>query len=237
MLAAHPARHAAPASARANRALERVGAAVLLAYAAAQLFQHLVLRGAPPGSDAAATIAFAVSSPDRLRAAALYACFLGLPFAYAAVFRRLRGSAWALAGAALISLFLGLELGIRGVELVLVDGWHRRWLAHGGERAALEARLATFADVQLGLYLPLLAAHALASLAFGVAASARDRLGRLVRAAFFLNALRAAARIGPMFLGVGWLGPIASAAYLPVTLFHALALAAWLARPSPASAE
>lgn len=218
------------ASLRSLRSSERAGALALLAYAAAQTFQELVLRRAPAESDAAASHAFALSSLDRLRAVALFVAFLGLVVAYAAVVRRLRRNAWATAGAGFVGIFLVLELGLRAVELVAVADWQRAWLAPTADRTALDARLGAFAAVQGALYLPLLAAHALASLAFGVAATGRDRLERLARAAFVLNGARAGGRLAAMYLDIAALGPIADAAYLPVTLFHAVVLGVWLAR-------
>jgi hypothetical protein len=219
-----------------ERALERVGAAVFAAYALAQLFQEFVLAHAPSDSaPMAVRLAFATSALDRSRAIALYVAFLGLPFGYAAVYRRLRARGWAVAALWLIALFVGLELVDRAVGLVAVADWQRRWLAAGANealRASLSARLEVVDDLETALYLPLLTAHALGALAFALALlPLRDRWSRVALAGFALNFVRATVRIGAMQLGLHRLTPLADALYLPLTLAHALAVALWLARP------
>jgi hypothetical protein len=217
----------------ARPSVENIAAACLfVAYAAAQLIQEVILAGAPPESELANAYTFALSPLDRFRAIFLYASFFGLLAGYAVVFRRLRASGWALVGLLWIALFLGLELVNRAVELVTLAEWQRAWLATASasvERGSLAARIHAIESLQRAAYLPLLAAHGLASLAFGLAARGRDRWSRWVRWGFALNFARASIRFGAMQLGLVLLAPVAAAIYLPLTLFHSLAVAAWLA--------
>ncbi|MBF5043158.1 hypothetical protein FGE12_12235 [Aggregicoccus sp. 17bor-14] len=217
-----------------NRRFEQVGALAFFAYALAQVTQELVLRAAPSDSDTAASYAFTLSSPDRFRAVFLYVTFWGLLLGYAAVYRRLRQSGWALAGLLLITLFLGIELVDRGLELVLAAQWQRAWLETPAMREALSSRIDVFTSVQLASYLPLLAAHVLGCALFAVAASGRDRWTRLARYGLVLNAVRGAVRLAAMFFGAAWLAPVADVIYLPLTLAHAIAVGLWLLLPHPA---
>lgn len=220
-----------------GRSLERVAAAVLYAYALAQVVQAFIMTHAPAGDAAAARFAFAVGGLDRFRAIFLYAGFVGLPAAYGAVYRRLRCDGWAVVGLLWIAMFIALELINRAVELVALADWQRRWLALAADdpaRLALALRIETVEALERASYLPLLATYALASLAFALALRARDRWSRLARLGFALNFVRATIRLGAMQLGIAWLAPVADAVYLPLTLAHALAVATWLALPAPA---
>jgi hypothetical protein len=209
------------------------GAVCFFAYACAQGVQEIVLAGAPPETDQAASYAFALSAPDRFRAIFLYICFFGLVISYAAVCTRLRPESWALAGLGFIALFISLELVDRAVEIKLLAHWQGAWIAavDPATRGAIEARVTLFERVQGAISMPRLVAHALASLAFAIAARGRDRWTRLARLGFALNFVRASIRFLPMQLGVAQLAPLAAATYLPLTLLHALSVGLWLAAP------
>ncbi|NOK33048.1 hypothetical protein HMI49_07545 [Corallococcus exercitus] len=225
---------AEPTSGPRARSLEVTGAVIFGLYVLAQLAQDVILAHAPPESDTVATFAFALSSWDRFRAASLLACFICLPAGYAAVHQRLgRQGGWALAGLMWILVFLAVEMAIRSWEFGVVASWQRDWLAtpDAAERTRLAGQVDAFSQGVVALYLPLLAVHALASGAFALALRGRDRWSQLARVGFALNALRAFLRLGAMHLGLDGLAPVASALYLPLTVFHGLAVAAWLAVP------
>lgn len=227
-----------PAALGPSRALLTLGALAAGFYVAAQVGQEILFRFVLPATaDAAAEISSRLLVWNRARQALVLASLFFAPLAYAA----LAAARWSRApGASLIGLMFGLlfsafECAYRSIELFALRRWATGFVAatDSARRAALIERFDLWDAAVAGLYLPLLAAHALASAAFAIAvgdAPRRDPWDRVLVVALSANALRALLRILQMHLGVEALAPFNAMLYLPVTLFTYGALAVWLAR-------
>lgn len=220
-------------------ALLSLGALVAGFYVTAQLAQEVLVRFVLPATpDTAAEIASRLLVADRVRQGLVLASLFLAPLAYAA----LAAAQWARAPTASVVgltfglLFSALESAYRSIDLFAVGRWAADFVAitDSARRATLVERFDLWDGAVAALYLPLLAAHALASAAFAVAvgggAPRLDPWDRVLAIALSANAVRALLRILQMHAGVAALAPLNEALYLPVTLFTHGTLAAWLAR-------
>lgn len=208
-------------------------------YVAAQLTQEFLFRFVLPATpDAAAEIAARLLVPNRVRQGLVLASLFLAPLAYAALAaaRFARAPAASVIGLMFGMLFSAFECAYRSIELFALGRWAAEFVTvtDSTRRAALAERFDLWDGAVAALYLPLLAAHALASAAFAVAlVGGAPRPGpwdRALAIAFGTNAVRAVLRMLQMHGGVAALAPLNGALYLPVTLFTYGALAAWLAR-------
>lgn len=215
-----------------------LGAAVAGFYVVAQLFQQLVFRFVlPEAPDAAAEIALRLVSGEIARQVVVLTSLFLTPVAYAALAaaRWRHAPAAAVVGVLFGLFFAALESSYRSIDLFAAGQWATEFVAagDGARRALLLERFVLWDAVVISLYLPLLAAHALASAAFAVAVGAgtkQDWWDRVLMLALVANAIRAVLRIMQMHAGVEWLAPFNSVLYLPVTLLTYGTLSAWLAR-------
>ena len=133
-------------------------------------------------------------------------------------------------------LFSALESAYRSIDLFAGGRWAAAFVAStdSARRIAIVERFELWDGAVAALYLPLLAAHGLASAAFAVAVGGgalRPNLwDRVLAIALSANAVRALLRILEMHAGIAALAPLNAAVYLPVTLLTYGTLAVWLAR-------
>ena len=232
-----PAARALP---RPSAGFLRLGAAASALYVGAQLFQAWAFRwGLPQGSGISAEVATRLLPLDRARQLAVFASLAAIPLAYAAL---ALATARRRPGAALVGLLCGtvfatLETAYRSIDLFAGGAWAREFAATSDPaiHAALAGRFALFEEAVVALYLPLLLAHAAASLAFAVAVWSREGWDRALAVGWAANGVRAALRILQMHAGVAALATVNAALYLPVSLATYGLLTLWLTREAQGS--
>ena len=170
---------------------------------------------------------------DRARCLAILTSFLLVPSYYLAIawyLGRRRPAAAAL-GVVFSLMFVFMEILNRAIDCFLVSG---RWAAAvaasvGGAREALLANIRAWDGMTDAFYVPLLAAHLMASLAFLRATLVLEHpWSVLLSAVLMMNCLRLSARLAELAANVSWLRSWNAAVYFPaiVLLFGTFSL--WL---------
>jgi len=228
-----------------SRGFYRLGAACCVYYVFAQFIQEITFHyGINDSATGQAEILQRVLPLDQLRAVLILLGFSFIPIltAYAAVTLlryRLRPAASAL-GLVFSSVFVGMELSIRSVDLFLISRtWAAQYQAAASDalRQAIAGRIQIWDESVGALYFALLGAHLLASVCFAIALWDRDdKWNRIVALGFALTAIECTGRIAEGYLGQTWLDGPTHALYFPVVLLNVgtLAIRLWK-QPKPVS--
>jgi hypothetical protein len=208
---------------------------VALAYIAIQMFQEYVYRTLPVPTTAVEELLAGADPLHVTRSALMLFGIAGATFVYIAIpLHRLRARPVA-AGVAIAAfgVWAIFELGLRSVELF----WTQLQLpaAYAATHdAGIVEQLTTFASVQGALYVPLMGASLVGSVA--ILLVARRAGDRLIVAVFAFNSLRIVVRMLSAYAGVPLLpAEVYDQLYLGIVVIVHGPLAYWLLRVSDAS--
>jgi hypothetical protein len=209
----------------------RLAAAIVaLSYLAIQAFQEYLFRTIGEPATPAEGLALGGHPLHLVRSTLMLAAMFGLVFLYGAIcLQRIRDRP-VLAGFTFLAflLFGLLEIGLRSVELVWTQIDLPAAYARTADPAILD-QVAAFQAVQHALYLPLGLAVLIGSVLGARLFATGLRIDRVIQVAFAINALRNAARMATVYLGVP-LFPTAAydAAYFPLVVAFYAPVAYWL---------
>jgi hypothetical protein len=216
------------------RWITRLGIFSGLIYLGAQTYQYVSPWLWPPATGSVlGAIEDRTTLHDRVRCVAILASFLLIPSYYLAIgwyLGRRRPAAAAL-GVVFSLMFVCMEILHRAIDCFVVSG---RWAAAvatsiGEAREALLANIRNWDAMTNAIYLPLLAAHLMASVAFLRATMMLEHPWNVILSAvLMMNCVRLAARLAELAANASWLGSWNAAVYFPATVLLFGAFSLWL---------
>jgi hypothetical protein len=209
-------------------AILRMGSLCAAAFAATFVWVTASRAGHPEPSPAARAF---LDPTVQAREWVLFWALLAMPAIFVALHERLRAGprpGWSRTGLVFLVIFAVLEVSHRGVLLVAGPALAKTALGDGAEATAASVWLLGLEQSVRGIYLPLLAAHGLGSIAVAVAAQGPGP-ERLIRWAFIANAVRLGLRLAQYPGGLTELRPLNAALLGPVLtlVYAAVAVALW----------
>ncbi|RPH68127.1 MAG: hypothetical protein EHM78_19940 [Myxococcaceae bacterium] len=209
-------------------AILRTGSVCAAAFAATFVWVTASRAGHPDPSPLARAL---VDPTVQGREWVLFWALLAMPAIFVALHEHLGAgprAGWSRAGLIFLMVFTVLEVSHRGVLLVAGPALAKTALGEGAEAIAASVWLLGLEQSVRGIYVPLLAAHGLGSIAVAVAAQGPGP-ERLLRWAFIANAIRLGLRLAQSPGGLAELRPLNAALLGPVlTLVYAgVAVALW----------
>ena len=217
-----------------TRWIARLGVLSALIYLGAQTYQYVLFWLWPSGAGSMTdAIDSRISAHGRIRCIGILVSFLLLPNYYLAVgayLGRRRPIAAAL-GALFSLMFIFIEILHRGIDYFLVSNLWASAAAtsKGTALAGVLENIRHWDELTNAIYVPLLAAHLMASLYFLRATLALEYPWRsILSAALIINCVGLAARLAEMAADASWLASWNWLVYFPSTVILYGSFTVWL---------